>query len=212
MSEIIFPAGTMHVMPITNSAIVTFDSNTRDIHIQQHPHPLRSHNSSKDILAEQLSDFYITQQQPNKSTTTNISSISSGRKPSHHRRSSARSSIDASEFQVKEIPSSIHRPETRFRNDTHKSSSRSVKNFSLPSRDYPVIPVRPPLRPTVSFGAISHHSYDSTSPIVEKTFDKGMIYEKRASMEGKDIKPALSHKLHSCLTCCFSGSMNPSED
>lgn len=199
VSEIIFPAGTMHVMPITDSAIVTINSNTSDIRIQQqHPHPLRSHNSSTDILAKQLCNIHTTQQQPNPPTTD---MRSGARKPRHqHRRSIARTSIDTSEFQVKDIPSPTYprQPSPRFRNDTYQSPAT---NFSLPIRDYPIIPVRPPLRPTVSFGAISHHSYDSSSPIMEKT----MTYEKRMSMEGRDIKPALSQKIHSCFSCCFGG-------
>ncbi|KAM3420933.1 hypothetical protein BST61_g4167 [Cercospora zeina] len=218
----------MPVVPFSDSAISSSISSTDTTAVQQdHPHPPRSHASAADLLAQQLQITHVTQrQQPDGiPAATNVlgrSRRSGSTSSSHHRRSLARTCIDASEFHIPTASpiQACNGFPPRFRHNpspppTTASSSLDA-NFLPPPptpRDYPIIPTRPPLRPTVSFGAVSHHSYDSTSPITatRSLQDSAMLYEKPASIEVRDAKkPTLSRKMHHCLACCFGQPDPPS--
>ncbi|CAK1362598.1 unnamed protein product [Cercospora beticola] len=218
----------MPVVPFSDSAFGSTNSSANASAVQQdHAHPLRSHRSAADLLAEQLQSSHIAPQQQPDSVKPATQLLGRARRSgsgssSHHRRSLARTSIDTSQFQVQTTsPSSLSRGfPTRFRDDPAQSSASTPSSLNdnllsptSTTRDYPIIPTRPPLRPTVSFGAISHHSYDSSSPITatKSLQESAMFYEKRASIEAREIKkPALSRKMHRCLSCCFGQTDPPS--
>lgn len=200
-------------------------------HHHPHPLPLRTHIASHSLFAPgHLTPLHHTHSPPPATTSTlplfgparQSGGREQGRKPfRYHSRSAARTSIDISEFHVPELPPPIHPTSAQgFRNHTNRLPIRSPSHFTFPSssssfsppppppKDHPVIPLRRPLRPAVSFGAVSHHSYDSTCPIVEKPTSHPER-KRAASMEPRSIKPAWNQRLHNCFSCCFAAPPSP---
>lgn len=199
-------------------------------HHHPHPLPLRTHIASHSLFAPgHLAPLHHTHSPPPATTSTlhlfrparQSGGREQGRKPfRYHSRSAARTSIDISEFHVPEIPPPILPTSAQgFRNHTNRLPIRPPSHFTFPSsssfspplpppKDHPVIPLRRPLRPAVSFGAVSHHSYDSTCPIVEKPTSHPER-KRAASMEPRSIKPAWNQRLHTCFSCCFAAPPSP---
>ncbi|KXS96988.1 hypothetical protein AC578_5550 [Pseudocercospora eumusae] len=171
----------MPLMPFSDSSIVTKPQPTATQRRPPHPHPLRSDRSSENVLAQQSS-------QPNTihglnpfRTTINFS------RTYLPRRTIRRRSMYAGEtFSSPKMAAPVFPAEESFgyASGTYEQSQR---------KDYPVIPTRPPLRPTVSFGSVSVATFTSHDS----------IWEEEKNGAGLNESPALSKK-RGCLGAFFS--------
>ncbi|KXT17019.1 hypothetical protein AC579_4337 [Pseudocercospora musae] len=158
LSTTILPTGTMPLMPFSDSSLITKPQPTATQQRRPpHPHPLRSHRSSENILAQQSSQPNTISDFNPFRTTINFS------RTYLPTRTMRRGSVDASSsretFTSPKMAAAVFPTEKRF---CYASRTYEQRN------DYPVIPIRPPLRPTVSFGSASVATFTSHDSIWEE--------------------------------------------
>lgn len=144
------PTGSLPIMPLS----INVDNN-------EHPHPLRSH----DIMAQHEST--AMPRYPSPLIISRSGGIGErGRRPSIRTVGNCTNPIDAGrrDQQVTTLTTQPHSSEARLGNTASTSSPSTA--------DYPVVPVRPPLRPTISFGGVSKLSMYS---------DESSIYHHKAA-------------------------------
>jgi len=123
-----------------------------------HPHPLRSH-SSESIY--QIRDVKSDQPESSLLNSTNDAPYR------QHRRSRSVHGIDRSSFAS--IPALPAFPPQVAAPSTERFDNAAILEPTQGSKDFPVVPVRPPLRPTISFGGETRMSYASITSIEEKS-------------------------------------------
>ncbi|KAF7194741.1 hypothetical protein HII31_04003, partial [Pseudocercospora fuligena] len=155
LSAPILPTGTMPLMPFSDSSLITKPQPTATQQRPPHPHPLRSHRSSENVLAQQSSQPNTINDLNPFRTTINFSRTYLPRR---------RRSMDATSFGSRETFSSPKMAAAVL--STEERFGYASRTYEQQQRkDYPVIPTRPPLRPTVSFGSVSVATFTSHDSI-----------------------------------------------
>lgn len=155
----------IHGSPLPSTFIPTGSLPTMPLSINvgnnEHPHPLRSH----DIMAQHQSTAMPRYPSP-LIISRSGGFDESGRRPSIRTVGNCTNSIDAGrgDQQVTPLTTKPHSLEARLSNTAGTSSPSTA--------DYPVVPVRPPLRPTISFEGVSKLSIYS---------DESSIYQHKAA-------------------------------
>lgn len=196
-------------MPIMSlTAIDAIDDNTTfsSCHhppvLRPHPHPLRSHST------ENLQTT-VLQQKAKPDTLTPPDTPNHTPFRHHHRRSRSVHSIDRS-ILLPTPPSpalaqqGIISASTERLGDTGRLPRSSSSTGSSGGNDFPVVPVRPPLRPTISFGGetrMSYYSISSTEQVEkEKPVQAVAVEEACAAVEGWHLDACFGVLRLPCLT------------
>lgn len=166
-----------------------------------HPHPLRSHSSSENVLAPHEKSLPTPTHSP---TLSLVRPNSSDRQPHHpdghdQQRSfhSSRGGPHRTSFHVlpsiPSLPSSKRRAAPEGLGD---GAGAGAGVGEVPSVVIP--PTRPPLRPTVSFSSVSEVSYYSADePILEKDALRVTIEE----LGEEKVGGRCDWKFYGCFTC-----------
>ncbi|EME84988.1 uncharacterized protein MYCFIDRAFT_83037 [Pseudocercospora fijiensis CIRAD86] len=150
----------MPLMPFSDSTLIAKPQPTATPR-PPHPHPLRSHRSSENFLAQQSSQPNTLNDLDPFRTTINFSRAYLPRRTL--RRRSRHVSFSGETFPSPQMASAVFSTEERL-----GYSSGTYEQQQQQRKDYPVIPTRPPLRPTVSFGSVSVATFTSHDSIWEE--------------------------------------------
>lgn len=186
--------GTMPLMPLPNNSIVTKLPAAR----QRYPHPFRS---AEDIMAEKQP------QEPQLDSVIEVfpqhqrRTILFSRAPNHSRtiqRRSIRSSGDGSDqIQILSAPQMARAVFSTQKGFGYSAGAHAAT--ASQKQDYPVIPTRPPLRPTNPFGIVSNKSDDSMSSV----WDEKIPFTNERDLTS--LPPPSTRDWRECVSCAYLG-------
>jgi len=178
----------------------------------RHPHPLRSHSSE---MLSTLHNHDSTSQLLGQESTasTQVSGLSRAStlhstKTHRHRRSLSQHHIrNAPTYGLPSLPAHPTLRSSVQEGFSDCSVAGAGRNTHNQPDDFPIVPVRPPLRPTVSFGGISRFSYysDISTEMEHKSKMVAAIEEKEVQVKF-DVMAATSRKpLAFLIVSCLLG-------